>query len=72
MARKETMVKKPEPISKHVVCSECGQPWDKHGDKPTLETCVKLLKAELAKPRPYAMQIAGSMAQPPWGNYTVS
>lgn len=57
---------KPEPISKHSVCSACDQPWDAHGDEPTLETCVKLLKAELAKPRPYPMTLSGSASGFPW------
>ena len=41
-------MKKPEPINKHIVCSACGLEWEKHGEKPTLEKCVELLKAELA------------------------
>ena len=51
---------RPKPISKSVVCSECGLPWAKHtaGRKtdPTLDVCVRLLKAELAKPRYPFMQ----------------
>ena len=50
------MMKKPEPISKHIVCSACGLPWDAHKARlkaktamPTLEDCVALLKSELAK-----------------------
>lgn len=42
-------MKKPEPINKHIVCSVCEQNWEAHGPKPTLEKCVELLKAELAK-----------------------
>ena len=55
-------MKKPEPISKHIVCSECGLPWDAHTKRlksksatPTHADCIALLKAELAK-RPHALQ----------------
>ena len=47
---------KPEPISKYIVCSLCGMNWDEHGEKPTAEKCVELLKAEMAK-RPRYQQI---------------
>lgn len=39
---------KPEPVNKHVICSACGLDWNRHGAKPTLATCVKLLKDDLA------------------------
>lgn len=32
-----------------VVCGECGQDWKAHGNKPTLEDCVRLLKKALAE-----------------------
>lgn len=32
-----------------VACSECGLDWKEHGEKPSLEDCVRLLKVELAK-----------------------
>ena len=53
-------MKKPEPKTVSVVCSVCDQPWDKHGAKPTLEDCVRLLKAELAKRSVYPRQFLGS------------
>lgn len=43
------------PTPKHVetICSVCGLDWKRHGKAPTLETCVELLKKELAaKPAP--------------------
>lgn len=39
----------PQPVPTEVKCSECGLPWDGHGDEPTLADCVRLLKAELAR-----------------------
>jgi hypothetical protein len=49
----------PEPQPTNVVCSACGLPWAKHltgprKQKPTLEDCVRVLKAELAS-RPSRM-----------------
>lgn len=51
-------MKKPKPVNKNVVCSECGLAWESHTARmktneatPTLEDCVALLKAEAAKPR---------------------
>lgn len=52
-------MKKPEPIHKHIVCSACGMNWEAHGEKPTLEKCVELLKAELVK-RPRLGQFSGT------------
>lgn len=44
---------KPAPVSKVVVCSVCGLPWEDHtkGRKtaPTADVCIRLLKAEIAK-----------------------
>ena len=40
---------KPSPIVTSRVCSACGLSWDDHGDKPSLEDCVRLLKAALAQ-----------------------
>jgi hypothetical protein len=42
---------KPEPKVTKRVCTLCGLDWGLHGAKPTVETCVELLKAELAKRR---------------------
>jgi hypothetical protein len=39
---------KPKPVIVERVCSLCGEDWDAHGDNPTAEDCVKLLKAKLA------------------------
>lgn len=56
---KEGLMAKPKPVTKNTVCSECGLPWEKHNQgqttepalpiAPTLEECVRLLKAELAR-----------------------
>jgi hypothetical protein len=56
---------KPKPVSKQVVCSECGLPWDEHtkGRKtdPTADVCVRLLRAELAKrPRMWSNAASGT------------
>lgn len=40
---------KPEPKPLNIVCSNCGMKWDAHGEKPTVDKCVELLKAELAR-----------------------
>jgi hypothetical protein len=51
---------KPQPISKFVVCSECGLPWDDHTEHgKTLQDCIRLLKLELAK-RPVFQSISGT------------
>ena len=42
---------KPEPVPKLVVCSVCGLDWTKHPEKPLLDDCIALLKAELAAAR---------------------
>ena len=68
---------KPEPKPTHVVCTVCGLAWDAHesafpakGKKPavTLDDCVRVLKAELAKrPRqnPYVVQQLATSGWPP-------
>lgn len=43
---------KPEPKVIRVVCSLCDLEWNAHGEDPTTENCIRLLKAELAH-RPY-------------------
>jgi hypothetical protein len=48
MSKKAT---KPEPVSVTTVCSECGLNWDLHGDDPTTDDCIRILKAELANAR---------------------
>ena len=40
---------KPHPVVIKTICSLCGLDWDGHGDDPTAEDCVRLLKAEVAK-----------------------
>ena len=51
---------KPKPVPKTVVCSVCDLPWEEHtkGRKtePSVDVCVRLLKAELAKARRYPQQ----------------
>lgn len=42
---------KPEPVVTTRWCSICHLDWDKHGDDPTIETCVKLLLFEVARLR---------------------
>lgn len=43
---------KPHPVVVTTICSLCDEPWEDHGDKPTAEDCVRLLKAKLARQRP--------------------
>lgn len=58
----------PKPIFKTCVCSECGLPWEDHTTKgrktePTLDDCVRLLKAALAaKPMYSYPTVSGSSA----------
>lgn len=46
---------KPTPIAKRLECSECGQLWETHMKghaktyQPTIEDCVRALRAELAR-----------------------
>ncbi len=42
---------KPKPVVVETICSECGLDWEPHGENPTTSDCIRLLKAELAKPR---------------------
>lgn len=42
-------MKTPKPKTLKVVCDVCGLDWAAHGEKPTLEKCVELLRAELAE-----------------------
>ncbi len=43
---------KPQPVAVTVICSLCDQPWDAHGEKPSQDDCVRLLKAALAAKSP--------------------
>jgi hypothetical protein len=68
---------KPEPVPKQLCCSVCGMPWQPHKQRPgrtksgaavnvaspTLEDCVRVLKAELARRPSYAIPITSSAAQ---------
>jgi hypothetical protein len=51
---------KPQPRVTARVCSLCGLEWELHGTKPTTETCIELLLAEVRSlnaqlaVRPYA------------------
>lgn len=42
-------MKKPTPVHTNTICSVCGLDWDRHGEKPTPETCIELLQADLAR-----------------------
>ena len=39
----------PKPVVVKTICSMCGLDWDAHGDSPTTEDCIRLLKAEIDK-----------------------
>ena len=41
--------KKPSPVPVQTVCAVCGLDWKAHGDDPTTDDCIRLLKAEVAK-----------------------
>lgn len=51
---------KPEPKPLKIVCSNCGMDWEAHGPKPTVDKCVELLKAELARRPKWSLAAASS------------
>lgn len=57
----------PKPKATRIVCDTCGLDWDKHKrsktDTAPLSECVRLLKAELSKPKTYS-QISGASTWP--------
>ena len=58
MAARKKVPAKPEAVPVNTICSVCGLPWTDHGNDPTTDDCIRLLKAELAKrvqviPQPY-------------------
>ncbi len=40
---------KPAPVVVSTICSMCGLAWEQHGEDPTTEDCIRLLKLELAR-----------------------
>ena len=54
---------KPEAVPSSLVCSVCGLPWPAHKRK-TVEECVRLLKAEVAKRRVYANTSGTTVSYP--------
>ena len=48
MAAKKAL--KPEPVAVETVCSVCGLDWGSHGENPTAEDCIRLLKVEAERP----------------------
>jgi hypothetical protein len=66
------MPRTPKPVPVSQVCSECGLDWGLHGEKPTLDDCVRLLRAELAtRPLwnnwpPYYVPYPQPYPQVPW------
>ena len=53
---------KPQPVSKNVVCSECGLAWADH-KRATQTECIRLLRAELS-PRSLVTHMGGSITTP--------
>ena len=54
MSTKKTL--KPEPVAVSTICSVCGLSWIEHGEDPTTDDCIRLLKAAATKavaPIPY-------------------
>lgn len=37
--------KKPKPIPVEMICDLCGGSWKAHGENPTTDDCIRLLKA---------------------------
>lgn len=44
----EKKTSKPQPVATVTVCSICELDWDLHGENPTTDDCIRLLKSELA------------------------
>ncbi len=40
---------KPKPVPVTTVCDLCGLAWALHGNEPTTDDCIRLLKVEVAK-----------------------
>jgi hypothetical protein len=38
---------KPEPVAVETICSVCGIDWGLHGESPTTDDCINLLKSAL-------------------------
>jgi len=59
---------KPKAVTTVQVCSLCGLDWKRHGENPTTDDCIALLRADLAAAErrpvyiPYARPI-------PWSPY---
>lgn len=66
----------PKPKATRIVCDTCGLNWEKHKkskpDTAPLSECVRLLKAELAKPKPYPMYGYGATSHSGWQNISVA
>ena len=60
------MTIKPEPVPTKIVCSVCGLDWGDHGEKPTLATCIELLKDELRRPRYIGTPSSTMTVSPEW------
>ena len=62
------MARQPKPKTVKVECDVCGQDWKLHKPdakgKVGLDECVRLLKAEMAKPRANPYVISGSSLWP--------
>lgn len=64
----------PKPVAITTICSVCGLSWSNHGETPTTDDCIRLLKAELAKrpitiPNPYPVPTPYPVPSPykrPW------
>ena len=62
---------KPAPVAVETICSVCGLDWDAHGDAPTTDDCIRLLKEALAeeikrKPVTVPIQVPVPVYPRPW------
>jgi hypothetical protein len=60
----------PQPVVVSTICSMCGLDWQLHGEKPTTEDCIRLLKAELANRPPTVITIPTVYPYPVYPNPT--
>jgi hypothetical protein len=54
----------PQPIAVTTICSVCGLNWELHGEDPTTDDCIQLLKAALASKSTYAPIIIKEYVRP--------
>lgn len=60
---------RPQPVVTSTICSLCDEPWESHGDDPTVLDCLRLLKAKRYTPSPYVNPVASYYQCPSCGQW---